>query len=84
MVIKKRVFMPTIALTKHQRELILNHCMLSSDMEGHLRKGNSLRCTDSELEDLIGWLSGEVNHAKNRDAQLELNELCEKLERFAK
>ena len=39
-----------------------------------------LRLTEAQLEDLSGWVAAEANHAKTRDQEEVLGEVCELLE----
>ena len=39
-----------------------------------------LRLTEAQLEDLTGWVAAEANHAKTREEEEVLGDVCECLE----
>jgi len=39
-----------------------------------------LRLTEAQLEDLAGWVAAEANHAKTRDQEESLGEVCDQVE----
>lgn len=69
-----------------ERDLILNHTFTGDDLTERLNdspevNGKILVHYDSEeLEDLIGFVAAEANHAKDKNFQNELDALCNKLE----
>lgn len=39
-----------------------------------------LRLTEAQLEDLAGWVAAEANHAKTRNQEEALGDVCDQLE----
>lgn len=75
-----------IILTLKERDMILNHTFTGDDLTERLNdspevNGKILVHYDSEeLEDLIGYVAAEANHAKGKKIENEPNALCGKLE----
>ncbi len=56
--------------------------MIGDQLETAKKKGDQriLSMTLFELEELVGWLAAESNHAYSRRVGEELGEICDKLE----
>lgn len=74
-----------IPLNDWEKQLILKYCgIVSNDLRSQLgnRRRKTIDIERADLEDVVGWLSRECNHAKNRQVAFELNDLCEMLESY--
>lgn len=75
-----------IELQPHEYAALIRNSMIMSMCEEMLaaprrRSGCVvLRLTEAQLEDLAGWVAAEANHAKTRDLEEVLGEVCEQLE----
>jgi hypothetical protein len=81
----------TIELTAFERDFILKHIwyLLSDELISNLKaarpdKQDWIKCKVNkyELESMIGNLSAESNHSKNKQVQLIAAELAEHLENY--
>lgn len=74
--------MASVVLRNSQKALILEHCILGDDVEFQMRSSSRthFRISKSDLEDILGWLSGAANHAEDTEEQDALNNLCDELE----
>lgn len=74
--------MTSITLRNSQKALILEHCILDEKIESQMRNPSRthFRLSESDLEDILGWLSGAANHAEDMEEQDAINDLCDELE----
>lgn len=78
--------MPTIPLTAEERDYILKECLILPDeSERQLKEavgdpsGCSLDIDAGELDDLLGFIAAEANHAENRKKEDALEVIYDKL-----
>ncbi len=71
-----------IELNRREKQFIHEYWFTASqEMQAQLlSKKKYIDITKSDLEDLLGRLSGECNHCKSKVLAAELDELCERLE----
>ena len=78
----------SIALTEYEYSVLKNNALISLCCKQQLttatnnKEGVSLSLTYSELEDLIGFVAAESNHARTRRKQEDLGSICDYLESF--
>ena len=69
-------------------EALMHNRMISSACDTLLaspRKRSDyviLQLTEGQLEDLTGWVAAEANHAKTREEEEALGDVCEHLESY--
>ncbi len=75
-----------LELNERERELILSHTFADESLTNHLRvvpkKSERLvfRFTLDDLDELIGFIAAEANHAKNKILREQLHQLCDRIE----
>jgi len=78
----------SIAITEYEYSVLKNNSLISLCCEQQLntakknKEGVRLLLTYSELEDLIGFVAAESNHAHTRRKQEDLGSICDYLESF--
>lgn len=78
----------SIELTEYEYSILKNNSLISMCCERQLstatknKEGVRLSLTYSELEDLIGFVAAESNHARSRRKQEDLGSICDYLESF--
>jgi len=76
----------SIELTEYEYSVLKNNSLISLCCEQQLntakknKEGVRLLLTYSELEDLIGYVAAESNHAHTRRKQEDLGSICDYLE----
>ncbi|NIM11961.1 MAG: hypothetical protein GTO45_07575 [Candidatus Aminicenantes bacterium] len=76
-----------VSLKAKERDLVVEHCFPDMYLNFDLAELPSDRgivkveFTESELEDLIGSISAEANHASSRQLMLKLDKIADKLEK---
>ncbi|MFN8009139.1 MAG: hypothetical protein U0V70_19355 [Terriglobia bacterium] len=77
-----------IRLSRRERELILHHSFVDGDVERRLRVARSASrevvadLTLDDLDDLLGSIAAEANHATSRMLQKELDGLFDRLKKI--
>jgi hypothetical protein len=75
-----------VELNERERELILSHTFADESLTNRLRVGPKrgerpiFRFCLDELDELVGFLAAEANHAKNKVLREQLNQLCDRIE----
>lgn len=78
-----------VTLTAHERDLILNCLILEEELIDMLKiainNNNiiSINCTLDELEELLGYIAAEANHANDNKVVNQLDKLYDKLDKLA-
>ena len=76
----------TLKLNQKEIELLRNSIVLGFDIEERLRctiaEKREFSFTYEELEELVGYVAGEANHAEDREQQAMLDCLCDKIEGY--
>jgi hypothetical protein len=78
----------SIELTEYEYSVLKNNSLISLCCKQQLntatknKEGVRLSLTYSELEDLIGFVAAESNHARTRRKQEDLGSICDYLESF--
>jgi len=78
----------SIALTDYEYSVLKNNALISLCCKQQLttttnnKEGVKLSQTYNELEDLIGFVAAESNHARTRRKQEDLGSICDYLESF--
>jgi len=73
-------------LSPEEKDLVLEYGFLFHDLQIYLRELPVLegrveaKISKSDLEVLLGNLSGGANHAKTRKTALALNDICDRIE----
>jgi len=76
-----------IKITPEERDLIIDHTFADPDLTNRLNiakvKGKHLvaRYSINDLEDLIGFIAAEANHAEDKRLEKKLDTLFERLSR---
>ncbi len=76
----------TLELRPDEYESLVANPMIASMCDGMLRPARKrsgymvLRLTEAQIEDLTGWVAAEANHAKTREEEEAIGEVCEHLE----
>lgn len=74
-----------IQITNREKELIHKYWYIAPEsMKAQLlnKRRKTIDIKPSEVKDLVGFLSLECNHCKNKQLAFELDDLCEMLELF--
>jgi hypothetical protein len=77
-----------VKLTKRQWDLILENAYIEPEVDDQIRaacigdEAPTIALTRDDLDSLIGWMAGATNHAHSRKLMLELNQICDLLEKF--
>jgi hypothetical protein len=75
-----------LELNERERELILSHTFADESLTKRLRvvpkRGERpiFRFSLDDLDELVGFLAAEANHAKNKILREQLDQLCERIE----
>jgi len=75
-----------LELNERERELILSHTFADESLTNRLRvvpkraERPIFRFSLDELDELVGFLAAEANHAKNKILREQLDQLCERME----
>ena len=75
-----------LKLNQRERELILEHTFADDELIAPLRdtpassKASVYSFTLDDLEELIGYVAAEANHAKDKNLQKELDHLFERMQ----
>jgi len=78
----------SIELTEYEYSILKDNSLISLCCEQQLntakknKEGVRLSLTYRELEDLIGFVAAESNHARTRRKQEDLGSICDYLESF--
>lgn len=78
----------SIPLTNYEYSILKDNYLISACCSRQLntvtinKSGVELLLTPKELEDLIGYVAAEANHARTKRSQKELNSICDYLECF--
>jgi len=79
-----------VTLTVHERDLILNCLILEEELIEMLKiainnnnNNISIHCTLDELEELLGYIAAEANHANDNKVVNQLDKLYDKLDKLA-
>ena len=76
----------TLELRPDEYESLVANPMIASTCDEMLRSARKrsgymvLRLTEAQIEDLTGWVAAEANHAKTREDEEAIGEVCEHLE----
>ena len=75
-----------VELRRDEYAALIRNAMIMAACEDMLasprrRSGYVVLClTEGQLQDLTGWVAAEANHAKTRDEEESLGEVCDHLE----
>jgi hypothetical protein len=75
-----------LTLSHREHELILNHTLADEELTAPLRavpisnKASVYSFTLDDLEELVGYVAAEANHAKDKKLQKELDRLFARME----
>lgn len=75
-----------LKLSPRERDLILEHTLADDELTAALRgmpasgKASVYSFTLDDLEELMGYVAAEANHAKDKKLQKELDRLFERME----
>jgi len=75
-----------LELNQRERDLIISHTFAHESLTGRLRavppsgQRSVFHFTLDELDELVGDVAAEANHAKNKVLQEQLDQLCERIE----
>jgi hypothetical protein len=75
-----------LELNERERDLIISHTFADESLTNRLRVVSQprqrpvFRFTLDELDELVGDVAAEANHAKNKALQEQLDQLCERIE----
>jgi hypothetical protein len=75
-----------LELNQHERDLIISHSFADESLTNRLRIAQQpgqrpvFNFTLGQLDELVGDVAAEANHAKNKVLQQQLDQLCERIE----
>jgi hypothetical protein len=75
-----------LELNERERDLIISHTFADESLTNRLRVVSQpgqrpvFRFTLDELDELVGDVAAEANHAKNKALQEQLDQLCDRIE----
>jgi len=77
----------TVRFGPRERQLVLDHTFAGPDLTGALRRvqlvegGHAVRYTLDDLDELLGYVAAEANHATDKKLRKELDALYGRLRR---